>query len=60
MKWSVDKMTQKIYCSVCSCSYKAQDKDECTLKSIQVTPCNACNNGTPEDESFCGSYKQGK
>ena len=50
------KMSQKIYCSVGSCSYNATDKNECTLKSIQVTPCPNCKKGNPEDESFCGSY----
>ena len=49
-------MSQKIYCSVGSCSYNATDKNECTLKSIQVTPCPNCKKGNPEDESFCGSY----
>lgn len=49
-------MSQKIYCSVGTCSYNATDKNECTLKSIQVTPCPNCKKGNPEDESFCGSY----
>ncbi len=49
-------MSQKIYCSVGSCSYNAGDKNECTLKSIQVTPCPNCKKDNPEDESFCGSY----
>ena len=53
-------MEQKIYCSVGSCTYNAKGKNECKLKSIQVTPCNHCKNGSPEDESFCGSYSQGK
>ena len=51
-------MSQKIYCSVGSCSYNEHEKNECTLKSIKVAPCKACKNGAPEDESFCGSYKQ--
>lgn len=53
-------MVQKIYCSVCSCSFNEPEKNECTLKSIQVTPCKGCRKGTPEEESFCGSYKQDK
>jgi len=51
-------MTQKIYCSVESCAFNATDKNECTLKSIQVTPCTNCQKGTPQDESFCGSYQR--
>lgn len=53
-------MEQKIYCSVGSCTYNATGKNECKLKSIQVTPCKSCKNGTPEDESFCGSYTKCK
>ena len=60
MKWGVNKMAQKIFCSVCSCSFNEPEKGECSLKSIQVTPCASCKKGSPEDESFCGSYIQAK
>lgn len=51
-------MEQKIYCSVGSCKYNAKGKNECNLKSIQVTPCQFCNNGSAEEESYCGSYSK--
>ena len=53
-------MMQTIHCSVGSCAFNEPDKNECSLKSIQVTPCKNCQKGTPEDESFCGSYKKMK
>lgn len=48
----------KINCSVCSCEYNAADKNECTLKTIQVCPCGNCKNGAPQDETCCSSYKE--
>lgn len=48
----------KINCSVCSCAYNAVDKNECTLKTIQVCPCKSVKNGAPEDETCCGSYTE--
>lgn len=51
-------MTQKIYCTVESCAFNESDKNLCTLKSIQVAPCKNCQKGTPEEESFCGSYRK--
>ena len=51
-------MAQKIYCSVGSCAFNAQDKNECTLKSIKVAPCSNCQKGTPQEESFCDSYRK--
>ena len=46
----------KISCSVCSCAYNSPDKNECTLKTIQVCPCKNCKTGSPEDETCCSSY----
>ncbi|MBQ9280457.1 MAG: DUF1540 domain-containing protein [Clostridia bacterium] len=48
----------KINCSVGSCEYNAKNKNECTLKTIQVSPCRAARNGQPEDETFCHSYSE--
>jgi hypothetical protein len=38
--------------------YNALDENECTLKAIQVCPCNNSNAGTPQDETCCASYKE--
>ena len=46
----------KINCSVCSCKFNAPDMHKCTLSAIQVAPCACCKNGSPEDETCCGSY----
>ena len=51
-------MSQKIYCTVDSCAFNASERQECTLKSIKVAPCKNCQKGTPEEESFCDSYKK--
>ena len=49
---------QKINCTVESCAYNNDGNQECNLEEIVVEPCYDCNNGEPEDESMCGSYKQ--
>lgn len=49
---------QKIRCSVCSCMYNAPEENLCTLKDIQVCPCNSGKTGSPEDETCCASYKE--
>ncbi len=49
---------QKIYCDVYSCAFNNENKEVCELESIKVCACTDCNNGKPEDESMCGSYKQ--
>lgn len=43
-------------CSVTSCQYN-QHGNDCSLQKIQVNPCKNCNNGYPDDESMCGSYR---
>ncbi len=48
---------QSINCTVGSCMYNNTNTKKCTLKEIIVEPCVDCNNGTPEDESMCGSYE---
>ena len=46
----------KINCSVCTCKFNAPEKNKCTLSAIQVAPCANCKNGSPEEETCCGSY----
>ncbi len=46
-----------IRCRVQSCAFHCGEKDYCSLGSIQVEPCKCCTNGSPEDESCCGSYR---
>lgn len=48
---------QRINCTVESCLYNNCHSNECELKQIEVSACPGCSNGTPEDESMCGSYK---
>ena len=48
---------QKINCKVKSCAYNDTQKNSCELNKITVEPCANGNNGNPEDESMCGSYK---
>ena len=47
-----------IRCRVTSCAFHCENKDYCSLGSIQVDPCPCAHCGTPADESCCGSYKQ--
>jgi len=48
-------MTQKIDCSVKRCKYQAED--ECTLDSIEISPCPHNYSGTI-DETDCASFKE--
>ncbi len=48
---------QIINCTVRSCEYNNKVTKKCELNDIIVTPCKNCNNGNPEDESMCGSYR---
>lgn len=48
---------QKIKCTVESCSFNNCDNNLCELNQIEVKACPGCSNGTPQDESMCGSYK---
>lgn len=48
---------QKINCTVSSCKYNEIDEQLCSLNQIVVEACPNCSNGTPQDESMCGSYK---
>jgi len=48
---------QKINCTVESCKYNDCNQNLCELKQIEVQACSNCSNGTPEDESMCGSYR---
>lgn len=48
---------QSINCTVCSCEFNNEKTQKCELTDITVTPCKNCNNGKPEDESMCGSYR---
>lgn len=47
---------QKIGCTVGSCKFNNQAKQECELQQIMVTPINNCDTKKP-DESMCSSYK---
>lgn len=47
---------QKINCTVESCKFNNQEKQECELKQIIVTPTNNCKTKQP-DESMCSSYE---
>lgn len=48
---------QMINCTVGSCEYNNEKTQKCELEDIIVMPCKNCNNGNPEDESMCGSYR---
>lgn len=52
-----DNHNQKINCTVESCVFNNEKANECELNQIQVCACPNCSQGTPEDESMCGSYK---
>ena len=47
---------QTINCTVCSCKYNNNSKQECELEHIVVTPIQGCETKQP-DESMCSSYK---
>ncbi len=46
---------QKINCTVTSCKYNNDQKQECKLASIIVTPVEGVDTANP-DESMCSSY----
>ncbi len=48
---------QLINCTVGSCAFNNEKTQKCELEDIIVRPCTNCNNGNPEDESMCGSYR---
>ena len=50
---------QKINCTVSSCKYNDDQRQECELEQIIVTPIENCNTSKP-DESMCSSYKNEK
>lgn len=47
---------QKINCTVASCKYNDDQKQQCQLEQIIVEPVQGCDTQTP-DESMCSSYK---
>ena len=47
---------QKINCTVTSCEYNNEQRQECNLHSIIVTPKQECDTKNA-DESMCSSYK---
>lgn len=47
---------QKINCTVTSCKYNEEGRQECSLKQIVVTPVENCDT-KQLDESMCSSYK---
>ena len=50
---------QKINCTVTSCKYNNNGKQEYNLEEIVVTPIIGCETKQP-DESMCSSYKNVK
>ena len=48
---------RKINCTVETCEYNNSDIRRCELHQINVQACPGCQNGNPEEESMCGSYK---
>ena len=48
---------QLINCTVCSCAFNNEKTQKCELEDIILRTCKNCNNGNPEDESMCGSYR---
>lgn len=53
----MDSYNQKIKCTVESCRFNNCDNSLCELNQIEVKACPGCSNGTPADESMCGSYR---
>jgi hypothetical protein len=51
------KGRQTIGCDVSSCTFHDRS-NYCTLSDIQVAPCKHVNNGVPEDETLCASFKK--
>ena len=47
---------QKINCTVGSCKYNDEQRQECVLEQIIVEPIKDCDTKKP-DESMCGSYR---
>ena len=47
---------QKINCTVSSCKYNNQQRQQCNLQTIIVTPVPGVNSTEP-DESMCSSYE---
>ena len=50
---------QKINCTVTSCKYNDEERQECELQQIIVTPIIGCNT-KQSDESICSSYRHEK
>lgn len=47
---------QKINCTVTSCKYNDEQRQECNLETIIVTPVQGVSSSEP-DESQCSSYE---
>ena len=47
---------QEIKCSVTSCKYNENQRQQCSLRQIIVTPIENCDTKQP-DESMCSSYE---
>lgn len=47
---------QKIYCTVGSCKYNDENKQQCMLEQIKVEPVLDCDTELA-DESMCSSYE---
>lgn len=47
---------QKINCTVSSCKFNNEQRQECNLRQIIVEPTHDCETQQP-DESMCSSYE---
>lgn len=45
-----------IGCTVKSCSYHCEEKDNCSLSGITIKECPGCGSGKAADESMCSNY----
>ena len=55
---SQKKPNTSIHCRVSSCTYHCGDEEYCSLRAINVEPCEACASVVAADESMCGSYSR--
>lgn len=47
---------QTILCTVDSCRFNERN-EYCSLREIEVAPCNHVHSGKAEEESLCSSYE---
>lgn len=59
MKENNNNQNQTINCTVSSCKFNNEQRQQCELENIIVTPVEGCQTKQP-DESMCSSYKNTK